>query len=89
MLDFIQPYSDTLLMICSFAFGLSLVPQVLFNFKNKICEITYTTSVPTTVFMAVITLVYVSNGFWLSVGMGSVTTLIWLIIVIQRYIYNK
>jgi hypothetical protein len=88
MLDFIQPYSDSLLMICSFAFGLSLVPQVLFNFKNKICEITYTTSVPTTVFMAVITLVYISNDFWLSTIMGSVTTVMWATIAIQRYIYD-
>jgi hypothetical protein len=39
--------------------------------------------------MTIITLVYVANGFWLSVCMGSVTTLMWLIISIQRNIYNK
>lgn len=89
MLDFIQPYSDQLLMICSAVFAVSLIPQVIFNFRNSICEISYGTSVPTTVFMTIITLVYVANGFWLSVCMGSVTTLMWLIISIQRNIYNK
>ena len=63
MLDFIQPFSDQLLMICSLVFTISLVPQVLFNYKNKICEITYKTSVSTAIFMAVITLVYIAMDF--------------------------
>ncbi len=89
MLDFIQPYSDQLLMICSFVFAISLIPQVLFNFKNKICEITYSASVSTTIFMFIITLVYISNNFWLSVVMGLMTTFAWFTIAVQRYIYNR
>lgn len=89
MLDFIQPFSDQLLMICSLVFTISLVPQVLFNYKNKICEITYKTSVSTAIFVAVITLVYISNGFWLSTLTGTTTMILWSIMAIQKYKYRK
>ena len=89
MLDFLKPFSDQLLMICSIAFTVSLIPQVWFNYKNKICEITYKASIPTFLFMCIITLVYIANDFWLSVTMGTSTTLLWGIIAVQRYKYKK
>lgn len=89
MLDFIRPYSDQLIVICSIAFTLSLLPQVWFNYKKKVCEIPYKTSVLTTIFMGLITLVYIANDFWLSVTMGTSTTVLWGIIAIQRYKYKK
>jgi len=76
-------------MMCSIAFTIILIPQVLFNYKNKLCEITYKSSIPTALFMGIITLVYAANSFWLSVIMGSATTLIWTIIATQRYLYNR
>ena len=89
MLDFIQPHSDQILMVCSAVFAISLFPQVLYNYRNKCSEIPYQTSILTTLFMLVITLVYVSNGFWLSTIMGTLATLTWATIGIQRYLYNK
>jgi len=89
MLEFIQPYSDQILMVCSAVFAISLFPQVLYNYRNKCSEIPYQTSILTTLFMIVVTLVYISNDFWLSVTMGSTTTLMWATIAVQRYIYNK
>lgn len=88
MLNFIQPFSDQILMICSLVFGFSLIPQVWFNFKNKICGIPYKTSIPTAIFMFLVTLVYISNDFWLSTLMGSITTLLWITISIQRHKYK-
>ena len=88
MLDFIQHFSDQLLMICSAVFTISLIPQVLFNYDHKLCEITYKTSISTAIFMAIITLVYISNGFWLSTITGATTMILWSIMAIQKYKYN-
>jgi hypothetical protein len=88
MLDLIKPYSDTIIMVCSLMFSISLLPQVLFNYKNKLYEIPYKTSVTTSIFVGISTLVYASNNFWLSVLMGTFTTGIWGFIAIQRYIYR-
>ena len=88
MLETIKSNSDILIMLCSIAFTIALIPQVWFNFKNKICGIPYKTSIPTAIFMFLVTLVYISNDFWLSVIMGSMTTLLWVTISMQRYKYK-
>jgi uncharacterized membrane protein len=76
------------MILLSLVFTISLIPQVLFNHKNKICEITYKTSISTAIFMAIITLVYISNGFWLSTITGATTMILWSIMAIQKYKYD-
>ena len=88
MMDIIQSNSDILLTISSIVFSISLLPQIIYNLDNKICEIPYKTSVLTAIFMAVVVLVYISNGFILSTITGSATTVAWIIIAIQRYKYK-
>ena len=89
MLDTILKYSDVLLTVSSIAFSISLLPQLWYNFQHKVCEIPYLTSIPTTFFMAIVTLVYLSNGFPLATKVGTFTTIIWGLIAIQRYMYKR
>lgn len=89
IIDFIKLYTDQILMLCSIAFVLALIPQVIFNYNNKICEITHKSSVPTAFFMAVISVVYGANGFMLAFITGGVTAALWMVIALQRYNYRR
>lgn len=88
MIEIISQYSDILLAIASIAFSVSLFLQLVYNYRNRICEIPYSTSVPTAFSMAVVTLVYLSNTFILSTVLGSITTVVWSVIAMQRYHYR-
>jgi hypothetical protein len=87
MFDFVQPYSDIIMMFCSIVFSISLIPVIYHNYRNKFCEIPYSTSFPTFFCMVLITVVYVSNGWILSSVTGLATMVCWLIILLQRGIY--
>lgn len=89
MLEFIRPYSDIIITICSIMFTVSLLPQILINYHSKVCGISFASSIPTVIFMIVLVIVYIANNFWISVGTGLVTASIWGILAIQRYLYES
>lgn len=88
MLHYIQLNSDIILTVCSLVFGVSLFPTIYNNIINKQCGIPYGTSVPTFLGMLMVTLVYASNSFILSTIVGTVTTIAWLTLSLQRYKYK-
>jgi hypothetical protein len=88
MLDIIKNYSDVIIMACSLVFAIALLPQVLYNYHNKMSAIPYSASIPTATCLGVLALVYAANGFTMSVVVGSATTIMWCTIALQRYLYD-
>ena len=89
MLESLQTHSDIILSVCSIIFSVSLFPTVYHNYKNKICEIPFETSLPTFLGMSMVTMVYIANDFQLATIIGSMTTLAWLTIAIQKHKYSS
>ena len=87
MLESLQVHSDIILSVCSIIFSLSLFPTVYYNYKNHLCEIPFSTSLPTFFGMSMVTMVYIANNFHLATIVGSMTTLAWLTIAVQKYKY--
>jgi len=88
MLEILQPYSDIILSVCSIIFSISLFPTIYHNYKNHLCEIPFSTSLPTFFGMSMVTMVYIANDFELATIIGSITTLAWLTIAIQKHKYS-
>ena len=89
VIEIIRDNSDLILTICSLSFSISLIPTLIYNWRHKLCEIPYSTSILTAFFLAIVTLVYISNGFFMSSIVGALTTIIWIGIAAQRYTYNN
>jgi hypothetical protein len=89
MLEIIKAYSDILIMLCSLVFSVSLIPTTLNNFRKKICEIPYKTSIPTASGLYLLVFVYMANGWQYSELVGLLSAIMWTIIALQRRQYYR
>ncbi|MFA6547978.1 MAG: hypothetical protein WCT11_03510 [Candidatus Magasanikbacteria bacterium] len=82
-------WQDIVIMIVSVVLSLALVPQVYYGFKEKKGPIAFMTSVPTFLGLYVICFAYFTLGLYLSAVIGMVTSTLWLVLFIQRWVYKK
>jgi len=88
MIELIQPHSDIIIMVCSIIFSVSLIPQVIYNFRNNTCGIPLTTSVPTAIGLYIMSTVYISNNWMYAATIGLLTAVMWTTILIQKLKYR-
>ncbi|MBI2112096.1 hypothetical protein HYT52_00995 [Candidatus Woesearchaeota archaeon] len=82
-------WQDLVITIALVVFAVSLVPQVYYGFKRKKGYITLKTSIPTVIGLIAILFAYISLGLYLSTIIGILTTIMWILLLVQRIIYEK
>jgi len=82
---------DILICLSGLIFVVSLLPQIYHNFKNKRCDITYSTSFLSVFGLGMICIAYVTMPTSEPLALSSLTTFgtlcMWVTIGIQRYVY--
>jgi hypothetical protein len=82
-------WQDIAISIISIIFGISLVPQVYYGFRDKTGPIKFLTSVPTTLGLYGLSVIYLTLSLYFSSATAFVTGTLWLVLVIQRMVYHK
>ncbi len=82
-------WQDIVITLVCIVFSLSLVPQIYHGFKNKVGPIQYQTSIPTFLGLYIITYTYFTLHLYFSAAMACLTGTLWLMLCVQRAIYNK
>lgn len=84
-----MPWQDIVLSAVGVIFVISLLPQVIHGFKEKVGPIKYLTSVPTFLALYVTAATYLSLHLYFSALTVFLTGTAWLILCIQRALYHK
>ena len=82
-------WQDMVITIALTIFSVSLIPQVYYGFKKRKGYITLKTSVPTFLGLCVIIVAYSSLGLVFSSIMTMAAAAMWLLLLIQRMMYEK
>ena len=82
-------WQDSVITIVGIILSISLIPQVHHGFKEKTGPIKYQTSVPTFIGLYIISFAYITLSLYLSAASIFLTGTLWLILFIQRLIYEK
>jgi len=69
--------------------SVSLIPLLIYNVRHKICEVPFSTSIPTMFGLFVVTICFGSLNLLLSTIVGIFTTACWLTLIFQRYLFSK
>jgi hypothetical protein len=80
-------WEDIVLAIANVLMGYALIPQVILGFKQRKKTISTQTSLITFIALVSVVICYVSFGLYFSIIVGSFTTILWLILLIQSIIY--
>jgi hypothetical protein len=82
-------WQDIVLTIISVAFGYSLIPQVIYGFRNRVGFITYQTGIITTIGLLLASIVNFTLNLYLSAITTSITAICWAFLLYQRVKYGK
>ena len=82
-------WQDIVITIASMFLSISLIPQVYHGFKKKVGPIKPLTSVPSSIGVYVLGIVFCTLSLYLSAIVSFITGSLWLILFIQRMIYGK
>ncbi len=82
-------WQDAVMTIVGIVFSVSLLPQVIHGYKNKVGPIKWQTSVPTFLGVYAACVVYVSLKLYFSAITTFFTGTLWLVLWIQTIIYKK
>lgn len=82
-------WQDTLITTATIIFAAALIPQIYYGFRYKKGSIAYATSAPTFICLYAIGIAYFTLNLFLSTIMSFVAGTLWLILLIQKIIYNK
>jgi hypothetical protein len=81
---------DLIIFVSNIVISFSLIPQVWYGFKEKKGPVRYVTSIPYGLSLYAIAGSYMSlGGLPLSAGITGITATLWIMLVIQRWIYDK
>lgn len=84
-----MPWQDIVLSMVGVIFVVSLLPQVIHGFKDKVGPIKHLTSVPTFLALVVTAVTYFSLHLYFSATTVFLTGVVWLVLCIQRVLYHK
>jgi len=82
-------WQDLVITIATLLFAVSLVPQVYYGFKRQRGVITLKTSIPTVIGLVGVLFAYFSLQLYFSVFVCILTTVMWILLLVQRMIYEK
>lgn len=88
MMDWLAANADPILAAVSAVFAASLLPTVWAQWQERRSSVPLSTSGLTAIGLAVIVVVYAALGLWYAVGVGSLTTMAWFAIALQRLGYK-
>ncbi|KKQ27800.1 MAG: hypothetical protein US42_C0005G0025 [Candidatus Magasanikbacteria bacterium GW2011_GWC2_37_14] len=81
-------WQDIIITIISIMFVFALIPQVYYGFKNKKGSIVISTSLPNSIGMYVMSIVYLTLSLKFSALLGFFTASLWLTLFIQKIVYK-
>lgn len=82
-------WQDIIITIANLLFTYSLFHQVIYGFKKKKGLLTLTTSGLTTLGLYAMAISFLTLNLYFSAVVSSLNATLWLILLIQRVIYNK
>ncbi len=82
-------WQDIVMMIANSVFAISLIPQVYHGFKEKKGYIRVETSVPTFLGLCAVSFSLYTLHLFFSAASATISVALWLILFIQRIIYQK
>ena len=82
-------WQDIVLTVANLIFSLSLIPQVYEGYRKKKGFITIATSAPTFIGVYAMAISLYTLSLYFSSITAALTGTLWLILFIQRIIYNK
>lgn len=82
-------WQDILISIASITFSIALIPQVYHGFKEKQGVIKLQTSIPTVLGLFAVMFAFFTLDLYFSTIVSFITGTLWVILVIQRVIYNE
>ncbi len=82
-------WQDILISSMSIVFSVSLIPQIYSGFKEKVGPIKFQTSIPTFIGLYVVSFTYWTLALFFSSVITFITGTVWLILFIQRLMYQK
>lgn len=82
-------WQDLVISVSSLVFSLSLVPQVYEGFRTKKGLVTMATSAPTVIGLYAISIAYFTLSLSFSSVLAFTTGTLWLLLFIQRAVYQK
>ena len=81
---------DLVIFIANIVISFSLIPQVWYGFKGRKGPVRYVTSIPYGLSLYAIAGAYVSlGGLSLSAGITGIAATLWIVLAIQRWMYEK
>ncbi|MFH1585448.1 MAG: hypothetical protein ABIB79_01635 [archaeon] len=81
-------WQDIILTVCILSFSYALIPQIYSGFREKKGLINFQTSLITTLGMYIIAFTYLTLDLIFSMIMATLAGSFWLILLIQRIIYD-
>ncbi|GEM_PF-432426 len=79
---------DVIMAICSIAFGLALIPQIIQGFRTRTGPITLLTSIPSAVGLYTCSVCAYTLGLHFTGAVWVVTATLWVLLLYQRIRYN-
>ncbi len=82
-------WQDFAIAIADVFLSYALLPQIIHNFKNKHSDVTFQTSIIGTVCLYFLVYVVYTLGLIFASIITGIAATLWLIILIQTFIYGK
>ncbi len=89
MLDFIADRADIIIAAVQTALTLDMLPTIWTQFRARASTVPLTSSVPTTVGLAVLGLVFFATGLYIATATVLVGSVAWAVVAAQRVRYNR
>ena len=81
-------WQDILLTFASILFTYSVIPQVCYNYKNKICKIENKFLIITILAELLVCVCFMSMGLYMSGTFCALQMVLWGVIIYQKYLYE-
>lgn len=81
--------ADFIIAGCVIILLISLIPQIIYNFQYKVCEVTLKTSVPTSLALMIMAVTFSFLDLYFSFALNILTAIAWFVLIIQRIKIGK
>ena len=89
MLDFFSNNADLIIAGVQITLTADMLPTVYHQFRSKACSVPLTSSIPTSVGLAILGLVFFASGMYVATSTVLLGTAVWALVAGQRKWYNR
>ena len=89
MLDFIANKADFIIAAVSVMMTADMLPTIWHQFRAKASTVPLTSSVPTSIGLGILGLVFFATGLYLATGTMLIGSMMWIAVSFQRIWYNR